>query len=53
MCSQLSVITNDSGKNRLVLDLGYVNQFIAVRKFKYEGLNLIPSVFEKKIFHYV
>ena len=33
------------GKPRLVVDLRYVNQFLSERKFKYEGLNLIPFLF--------
>ena len=45
VCSPLSVVTNASGKQRLVLDLRYVNQFLPNRKFKYEGLELIPSLF--------
>ena len=46
VCSPLSVVTNASGKQRLVLDLRYVNQFLPERKFKYEGLELIPTLFE-------
>ena len=45
VCSPLSVVTKAQGKQRLVLDLRYVNQFLPDRKFKYEGLNLIPSLF--------
>ena len=45
VCSALSVVTNASGKQRLVLDLRYVNQFLPDRKFKYEGLELVPSLF--------
>ena len=29
----------------MVLDLRYVNQFLPDRKFKYEGLELVPSLF--------
>ena len=47
MCSPLSVVENAKGKPRLVLDLRYVNQFLPERKFKYEGLNLVPQMFEK------
>ena len=39
VCSPLSVVVNAHGKKRLVLDLRYVNQFILLTKFKYEGLN--------------
>lgn len=44
VCSPLSVVTNASGK-RLVLDLRYVNQFLPDCKFKYEGLELVPTLF--------
>lgn len=43
--SPLSVVTNSKGKQRLVLDLRYINQFLPDRKFKYEGLSLVPSLF--------
>ena len=45
VCSPLSVVTNAKGKQRLVIDLRYINQFLPERKFKYEGLNLIPLLF--------
>ena len=47
VCSPLSVVVNAQGKKRLVLDLRYVNQFILLTKFKYEGLNVIPQIFSK------
>ena len=47
VCSPLSVVVNAHGKKRLVLDLRYVNQFILLTKFKYEGLNVIPQIFSK------
>ena len=47
VCSPLSVVVNARGKKRLVLDLRYVNQFILLTKFKYEGLNIIPQIFSK------
>ena len=47
VCSPLSVVVNARGKKRLVLDLRYVNQFILLTKFKYEGLNIIPQLFCK------
>ena len=47
VCSPLSVVENVNGKLRLVLDLRYVNQFLPEQKFKYEGLNLVPQMFEK------
>ena len=46
VCSPLSVVANASGKQRLVVDLRYVNQFLPVRKFKYEGLELVPTLFQ-------
>ena len=42
--SPLSVVVNAGGKKRIVLDLRYINQFLPIRKFKYEGLGLTPSV---------
>ena len=45
--SPLSVVTSAKGKKRLVLDLRYLNQFLPNRKFKYKGLNLIPSLFQE------
>ena len=47
VCSPLSVVVNAHGKKRLVLDLRYVNQFILLAKFKYEGLNVIPQICSK------
>ena len=45
VCSPLSMVANASGKLRLVLDLKCINQFLSNRKFKYEGLDLIPTLF--------
>ena len=45
MCNPLSVVYNTPGKQRLVLDLRYVNQFLPDRKFKYKGLELVSSLF--------
>ena len=47
VCSPLSVVVNTQGKKQLVLDVRYVNQFILLTKFKYEGLNVIPHIFSK------
>lgn len=47
VCSPLSVVANAQGKLRLVLDLRYINQFLPERKFKYEGLGLVPQMFSK------
>ena len=43
---------NDSGKQRLVIDLQYINQFLPIQKFKYEGLNLVPQLFQKEDFFF-
>ena len=47
VCSPLLVVTNASGKKRLVLDLQYVNQLLHKQKFKYEGLDVVPSLFSQ------
>ena len=47
VCSPLQVVVNVKGKRRLVIDLRYVNQYLHLTKFKYEGLNLIPMLFSK------
>ena len=45
VCSPLSIVVNASGKQHLVLDLRYVNQFLPDQKFKYEGLDLVLLLF--------
>lgn len=47
VCSPLQVVVNARGKHRLVIDLRYVNQYLHLSKFKYEGINLIPTLFSK------
>ena len=47
VCSPLQVAVNAKGKRRLVIDLRYVNQYLHLTKFKYEGLNLVPVLFQK------
>ena len=47
VCNPLLVVSNVSGKKRLVIDLRYVNQFLRLQKFKYEGLPLVPQLFNK------
>ena len=47
VCSPLQVVFNSSGKPRLVLDLRYINQYLLNQKFKYEGLDLVPTMFER------
>ena len=44
VCSPLLVVNNSKGKKRLVLDLRMVNKHLLKRKFKYEGINLIPDM---------
>ena len=46
VCSPLQVVSNAKGKLRLVIDR-YLNQFLVQIKFKYEGLDFIPSLFKK------
>ena len=41
------MVKNAKGKLRLVIALCYVNQFLNQYKFKYEGLDLISSLFKK------
>ena len=47
VCSPLQVVTNAKGKHRLVIDLRYINQYLKQYKFKYEGLNVIASLFHQ------
>ena len=47
VCRPLSVVTNATGKQRLVLDLRYINQYLPDRKFNYEGLSHVPSLFRR------
>ncbi len=47
ICNPLLVVANAQGKKRLVVDLRYVNQFLRVDKFKYEGLELVPVLFSQ------
>ena len=46
ICSPLSVVSNSSGKLRLVLNLRYLNQFLHVLSFKYEDLRTAALMFE-------
>ena len=50
VCSALSVVSNSSGKLRLVLNLWYLNQFLHVISFKYEDLRVAALMFEKDEF---
>ena len=47
VCSPLLVVRNAHGKRRLVIDLRGVNQCLPKRRFKYEGLNLVPEMFDQ------
>jgi hypothetical protein len=47
VCSPLQVVTNAKGKQRLVIDLRYINQYLHQCKFKYEGLNVLPPLFRQ------
>ena len=47
ICSPLSVVSNSSGKLRLVLNLRYLNQFLLKAKFKYEDLRVAMSMFQQ------
>ena len=44
--SPLSVVDNGS-KLRLILDLGYLNKFLSVPKFRYEDIRTIRDLFRK------
>ena len=45
VCSPLSVITNQSGKRRLVVNLRHVNRSLWKQKFKYEDLRVVMMLF--------
>lgn len=47
LCSPLLVVSNSTGKLRLVLNLRYVNQFLHVTKFKYEDLRVAALMLER------
>ena len=47
MCSPLSVVGNQQGKLRLVLNLRYLNQFLHVLGLKYEDLRTAALMFEQ------
>ena len=46
ICSPLSVVSNNAGKLRLVLNLRYLNQFLLKEKFKYEDLRVAMLMFQ-------
>ena len=45
ICSPLSVVANAAGKQCLVLELRYGHHFLPDCKFKYKGLELVPTLF--------
>ena len=47
VCSPLSVVVNSEGKQRLVLNLKHLNQFLRKDKFKYEDLRVALLMFQK------
>ena len=47
VCSPLGVTRNACGKQRLILDLRYVNQHLRVSKFKYEDIPTACDLFSK------
>ena len=47
VCSPLGVVTNASGKQRLILDLWYINEHLRVSKFKYEDIRTACYLFSK------
>ena len=46
VCSPLSVVTNQLGKKRLVVNLRHVNRSLWKQKFKYEDLRVVMMLFE-------
>ena len=50
ICSPLLVVSNSTGKLRLVLNLRYLNQFLHVVSFKYENLHIAALMFEEDEF---
>ena len=47
ICSPLSVVTNGKGKQRLVINLRYLNEYLWKDKFKYEDLRIAMLLFQK------
>ena len=50
VCSPLSVVESAKGKLRLVLNLGYLNQFLTQAKFTYEDLRVVLLMFTQEDF---
>ena len=47
ICSPLSVVESSSGKQRLVVNLRYLNRFLWKQQFKYEDLRTAMLLFEQ------
>ena len=47
-CSPLSVVINDVGKKRLMVNLRYLNQYLWKDQFKYEDLRTLMQMFSCK-----
>ena len=48
ICSPLSVVTNDGGKKRLVINLKFLNQYLWKEHFKYEDFRTLMQMFTPK-----
>ena len=48
ICSPLSVVVNQKGKKRLVINLRYLNQFLKKDSFKYEDLRTLLSMLKSQ-----
>ena len=46
VCSPLLVVSSSSGKQRLVINLRYINRYLWKDKFKYEDMHSAPAYFE-------
>ena len=47
ICSPLSVVRNSEGKERLVLNLRYLNRYLYKESFKYEDIRVALLLFQK------
>ena len=47
ICSPLSVVSNSMGKQRLVINLHYLNRYLWKDKFKYEDMRIAMLLFQK------
>ena len=50
VCSPLSVVTSPEGKQRLVINVRYLNQYLRRDAFKYEDLRTLLSILRPKDF---